>query len=506
MEIFMGNSVNFKTEKQNTFDDAIVFDQQKVKSEAKNLRNIFEHEKQNQGWVAKIWDETKENIGTSSYKQDGSGEKRAWYNPKRWASSVFDYDKSSEAVEKKLEVQPQTLEQLEQQRKALEGYESSQKNGVNTIADITAAGSAIGTIAAITCYTGGIGLPAAIAAGASAGAATKNIIAGTNTIGTDQKYGLKEIAYNTTTGAVDGAVAPIAGAVSSATGKILASHVASTTLIGASGGGAGGAAAGGIMGFTNGTAGTLKNGGTVGEALKNGTVQGAAGIVIGGVVGGTTSAISSAIKTNSTSAQPASNTGKSSVSDLDGNNFSKSRVLTDLHKEMNSIDPSTAQHGWRVSAEIKKPLEALGIDPKSPLGVKARAAALTHDIGKTQSPKIEELISLPRKLTGAEKAIVKGHTEFGADYLNKTEGFGDLASDMAKYHHTPYADLVKSNLPHEEIKIIQAAAFTDIKDALTGKGRNYLQEHSIKEIVPLIYEEAQKIIKPEYLPLLMQTL
>ena len=298
----MGSSVSAQkqgniipVQKQGEKQGASLSAQKQVSSsELDKQKAIFNEENKNKGCVGSIWDGVKRSIGSSEHIEDGT--ERAWYNPKKLWSKVIDYDKSSESVEKELAKQPKTPQQIDKQIKAIQNFKSSQENGVNTIADLTAAGAAVITVAGVTAATGGIGLPGAIAAGATTGAAAKIAVKGGNTIDTNKHYTLKDGICDGVTGAVDGASAIVAGAVGSKVSEFAGSRISSTIGVKTISEASTGATTGSMMGFSSGAVETLKNGGTVSQALTNGAKTGAAGLAAGAVLGGAFGAASGSIE------------------------------------------------------------------------------------------------------------------------------------------------------------------------------------------------------------------
>ncbi len=74
-------------------------------------QKAFNLNEKDQGFIGKTFDAAKNNIGTS-------GEGRAWYDPKRMWSGLFDSDLGSQATEQKLAVEKDKLAQLKQAAEA----------------------------------------------------------------------------------------------------------------------------------------------------------------------------------------------------------------------------------------------------------------------------------------------------------------------------------------------------------------------------------------------------
>ena len=178
--------------------------------------------------------------------------------------------------------------------------------------------------------------------------------------------------------------------------------------------------------------------------------------------------------------------------------------ITKAHKAMYRIDPETANHGRRVSRIAKDIGISVGMDAEE--AKKMSAAAVLHDIGKIDDPQITELINIPGKLTGPQAQVVKTHSEIGAKHLSRIEGVPEEAVLYAKYHHDSHPDLVNTGLPMKTIKKVEILTSADVTDALTGKGRPYLPQRSIREALPDIKKVLEEKINPEWLPDFMKAI
>ena len=115
-------------------------------------------------------------------------------------------------------------------------------------------------------------------------------------------------------------------------------------------------------------------------------------------------------------------------------------------------------------------------------------AALLHDIGKTRVPL--DIVQKPSALDAAERAIIQGHTVFGAEILVDTEGVHPLAPTVALEHHrgvngTGYPDLGDA-IPHVMSQIVSVA---DIYEALTG-ARSYREPMKPEQACLVLAREA----------------
>jgi len=119
-------------------------------------------------------------------------------------------------------------------------------------------------------------------------------------------------------------------------------------------------------------------------------------------------------------------------------------------------------------------------------------AAPMHDIGKIRIP--DAILNKPAKLTDEEFAVMKKHTSYGAEIIEKTmkdveeEAYFKVAFNMAKYHHerfdgTGYPEGLKGDEIPLEARIM---ALADVYDAL-------ISERVYKKAYPK--ELAEKIMR-----------
>ena len=101
-------------------------------------------------------------------------------------------------------------------------------------------------------------------------------------------------------------------------------------------------------------------------------------------------------------------------------------------------------------------------------------ASALHDIGKIVIP--EEILNKPGKLTNEEFAVMKAHSEKGAEMLRGVSHMGrelllDYARDIAHWHHERYDGRgYPDGLKGDDIPICaQVTALADVYDALTSE-------------------------------------
>ena len=122
-------------------------------------------------------------------------------------------------------------------------------------------------------------------------------------------------------------------------------------------------------------------------------------------------------------------------------------------------------------------------------------AAPMHDIGKIKIS--DSILNKPGKLTDEEFAVMKKHSEYGADIIRKTmqnvenEDYFTIACNIAKYHHERYDGKgYPEGLKGEDIPLeARMMALADVYDALISE-RVYKKPYS-KETARKIIEEGK---------------
>lgn len=123
-----------------------------------------------------------------------------------------------------------------------------------------------------------------------------------------------------------------------------------------------------------------------------------------------------------------------------------------------------------------------------------RSAPL-HDIGKIKIP--DAVLNKPGKLTDEEFALMKKHTTYGGEVIEKTRpasgniSYLDVAKDLATYHHEWWNGRgYPEGLKGEEIPLsARIMAVADVFDALISK-RCYKDGFSFEKSMDIIREES----------------
>lgn len=175
-------------------------------------------------------------------------------------------------------------------------------------------------------------------------------------------------------------------------------------------------------------------------------------------------------------------------------------IISTLADIVENRDANTGGHIKRTAKYVEIIARELQREGKFPEILTGRyiedmvVAAPLHDIGKIHVP--DAVLNKPGRLTEEEFELMKCHTTFGRDLLDKArEGLGEtsylnLAVDMAAYHHewwdgSGYPDGISG----EEIPLCaRIMAVADVFDALTS-------ERCYKSAMPP--EKAYHIIREE---------
>lgn len=147
---------------------------------------------------------------------------------------------------------------------------------------------------------------------------------------------------------------------------------------------------------------------------------------------------------------------------------SEREVIERLARAAEWRDDDTAQHVRRVSEISCLIAREAGLDDEQCRLI--REASPMHDLGKIGVP--DEVLRKPGKLTPQECALVKQHSNIGADILRGgTTPIVRMAEVIARWHHerwdgTGYPDGLKG----EEIPLpARIVAIADVFDALTSR-------------------------------------
>ncbi len=170
-------------------------------------------------------------------------------------------------------------------------------------------------------------------------------------------------------------------------------------------------------------------------------------------------------------------------------------LIVGLAKLADTRDNDTGRHLERIcrsSELLARAMAPVRPDVITPAWIeRLKLAASMHDIGKVGIP--DTILHKPGALTPAEREIMQGHADLGADTLEAVRGHvGDddllqMATRVAREHHERYdGGGYPRGLKGEEIDLsARIVALADVYDALTSK-RVYKPAFS--------HEEAKRII------------
>lgn len=261
--VYAQNSNNNYFQTNNYAATASVFDSYEQTSnkstELTILENDFKEVQANQGFIGKIWNGVKNVTGIGL---------------------------SSKDVEAKIQQYKNGEITYEEAMQSIDSYEQKQKDGVNILTNAVA-GVATGLIAI---GTGGIGL-GVIGAGAAIGAgskvALKTMDRATNDVEGDA-IDLKQMAKDTMTGAVDGAVNVATGGMIGKVGSTLTQTIVNGAIQGAKAGAISGAAGGAAEYTADVITGDREFSASefAATTISSAAMGGAFGGVVGGITGG----------------------------------------------------------------------------------------------------------------------------------------------------------------------------------------------------------------------------
>ena len=136
-------------------------------------------------------------------------------------------------------------------------------------------------------------------------------------------------------------------------------------------------------------------------------------------------------------------------------------------------------------------------------------AAPMHDIGKIRIP--DTILNKPGSLTPEEFEIMKKHSEYGADIIQKTmrgvekDDYYEVAENIAKYHHERYDGKgYPCGLSGEDIPLeARVMALTDVYDALVSE-RVYKKPYTKEKARKIIEENAGTQFDPKLTVLFLE--
>jgi putative nucleotidyltransferase with HDIG domain len=110
------------------------------------------------------------------------------------------------------------------------------------------------------------------------------------------------------------------------------------------------------------------------------------------------------------------------------------RFLPLLTAIIDAVDPYGVGHSERVARLAMQLARKAGIKDNTTDMDDLELAALLHDVGKVRVP--ESIRRIPGKYTFAERAIMKQHSVFGVELLEKVNGGINLNVKLfVKHHH-----------------------------------------------------------------------
>ena len=141
-------------------------------------------------------------------------------------------------------------------------------------------------------------------------------------------------------------------------------------------------------------------------------------------------------------------------------------TVTNLLKEIERKDLSTAAHTWRVVLYARALCEAFGVDHDA-IALVTQGAAL-HDVGKLDIP--DEILQKPDRLTPEEFEIIKIHPVTGYARMIDLDIEEEPILNLVRYHHERWDGLgYPFNLKGEDIPIgARFFAVIDSFDAMTS--------------------------------------
>ncbi|MCR5467997.1 MAG: diguanylate cyclase [Lachnospiraceae bacterium] len=137
-----------------------------------------------------------------------------------------------------------------------------------------------------------------------------------------------------------------------------------------------------------------------------------------------------------------------------------------MAKTVDSKTPFTADHSTRVAAYSVALARKLKWSDEQIEDI--HYSALLHDIGKIGVPDV--ILNKPGRLTDNEYAVIKSHTELGAEILKNITSLRS-AADVALYHHERYDGLgYPKGLSGNDIPIeARLVSIADAYDAMNSK-------------------------------------
>jgi putative nucleotidyltransferase with HDIG domain len=150
-----------------------------------------------------------------------------------------------------------------------------------------------------------------------------------------------------------------------------------------------------------------------------------------------------------------------------------------LGKVFDARDPYVGEHAAQVAIYAAAIAEELGLPPEQVNII--RQSGYLHDIGKIAIP--ESILHKPSSLTDAEYALIKSHTEIGANLVASSKALSHLAPFIRHHHERWDGKGYPDGLAHEAIPL--EARILNLCDSVEAMAsdRPYHQAKSINEII-----------------------
>lgn len=191
-------------------------------------------------------------------------------------------------------------------------------------------------------------------------------------------------------------------------------------------------------------------------------------------------------------------------------------VISSLATVVEERDENTGEHIQRTSEYVRMLSAAMKADSRY-VSVSAeflnnvQLAAPLHDMGKIRIP--DAILNKPGRLTDEEYAVMKRHSAYGAEIIEKTlqvieeEDYYNVAKNIARHHHERwdgkgYPDGLKGGEIPLEARIM---ALADVYDALVSK-RVYKEAFSKEKACEILREGAGTQFDPNLTRLFLKSL
>lgn len=175
-------------------------------------------------------------------------------------------------------------------------------------------------------------------------------------------------------------------------------------------------------------------------------------------------------------------------------------ILIALTRAIDAKSPWTAGHSERVT----KFAEAIGRgmnlneDQMRALTI----SAILHDIGKIAVP--EQILDKPGKLTDEEFAVVKKHSQAGADILSSIPSYETILPGILHHHERWDGTGYPGGIGEKDIPLFaRIICVADVYDALT-EDRPYRKAWSREQVRQFFEDQKMKMFDPELVEIFMK--